>query len=404
MLRGMLRSPSAIPDSAPSAPARRARPQAPRRSAPPSRDRSAGPRWAAWVALALWVTASAAGAEVPRTIGYQGFLRARDGGPVDSAKELTFSLYDSQEGGSPRWSESQVVLFSQGHYTVFLGDASGCDAGPCTGLPPELFAEAGTLFLELSVDGAPFRPRQRLTASPFALTARDVRGGSVVVSGVTSSGVDAGLVRADALVCGSVTASGAIAAGSVSTGALAVSGTQTFGTRAGQHVNLYGSAYGEGVQASTLYLRTAGGLAVYRGGVHADAANNPGGGTTLLTLDGTGALTVPAGISAAAVATSGPISSTAAVTAASVSAPTVSATNVTAAGTVTAAAFAGAGVGPVVYACPTAPGNCPDHKARRCDGQLQLVSTCTVWDVSGTTCVRQTPDTDCTPRGRLVDP
>ncbi len=251
----------------------------------------------------LALTSSVAFGQVPAKIGYQGFLRALDGGPVDQLKELTFSLYDSPEGGAPRWTETQRVLFSQGHYAVFLGDASGCEAGPCRGLPPELFRQGGELFLELTVDGAPFRPRQRLSSSPFALmsqTAYDVRGGVAEVGSV-----DAGNVRTDTLTCGAVQA-GSVSASSVQTGSLSVGGVQSFGSRPGQHINLFGAGYGLGVQASTTYLRTGGGLAVHRGGTHNDAAVNPGGGTVLMSVDQAGALTTAGGVTAngAASATS----------------------------------------------------------------------------------------------------
>jgi hypothetical protein len=77
----------------------------------------------------------------------------------------------------------------------------------------------------------------------------------------------------------------------------------SFGNQVRQMINLFTSgatvSYGIGVQSSTLYFRTAGdqagnGFAWYKGGVHADAAGSPGtGGTKLMSLDGSGNLTVP---------------------------------------------------------------------------------------------------------------
>jgi len=76
-------------------------------------------------------------------------------------------------------------------------------------------------------------------------------------------------------------------------------GDVDFGTTPRQMLNLWGSLYGIGVQSSTLYQRTAagGGFAWYAGGVHNDAQDNPGGGTTVMTLDGSGDLNVTANAS-----------------------------------------------------------------------------------------------------------
>jgi len=66
------------------------------------------------------------------------------------------------------------------------------------------------------------------------------------------------------------------------------SGALGFGSRLGQHLSLYGTSYGLGIQNSTLYLRTGGELAVYAGGTHNDALGSSGGGTELLRANGAG--------------------------------------------------------------------------------------------------------------------
>ncbi len=73
-----------------------------------------------------------------------------------------------------------------------------------------------------------------------------------------------------------------------------------FGSRLGQHLSLWGSdgprRFGIGIQAQTLYSRTGGdagdGFAWHKGGVHNDGVRNPGGGQTLMTLDGENGLAV----------------------------------------------------------------------------------------------------------------
>ena len=58
-----------------------------------------------------------------------------------------------------------------------------------------------------------------------------------------------------------------------------------FGARTRQMLNLFNEDYGVGVQAATLYQRTGGEFAWYRGGSHSDDFLDPGGGTLLMRLD-----------------------------------------------------------------------------------------------------------------------
>jgi hypothetical protein len=75
-----------------------------------------------------------------------------------------------------------------------------------------------------------------------------------------------------------------------------ISGYTTYGATTRQMIDLYSSTYGIGVQASTFYQRTAAdaGFAWYEGGTHADDQNDPGGGTSLMTLSASGNLYVNA--------------------------------------------------------------------------------------------------------------
>jgi len=66
------------------------------------------------------------------------------------------------------------------------------------------------------------------------------------------------------------------------------SGNLDFGTATRQMLNLYGSTYGIGVQASDEYFRTAGQFYWYQGGAHNNANGNAGGGTTLMSLNTSG--------------------------------------------------------------------------------------------------------------------
>ena len=70
--------------------------------------------------------------------------------------------------------------------------------------------------------------------------------------------------------------------------------SQFFGFQTRQMLNLYGTSYGIGVQAATLYFRCdaspgdpLAGFRWYRGGTHNDANGNAGGGTELMSLGST---------------------------------------------------------------------------------------------------------------------
>jgi hypothetical protein len=71
-------------------------------------------------------------------------------------------------------------------------------------------------------------------------------------------------------------------------GDVLVGGALGFGSTTRQMLNLWGTGYAAGVQASTLYLRTDSSFALYRGGSHNDGALNAGGGAVLLAALNTG--------------------------------------------------------------------------------------------------------------------
>jgi len=75
-----------------------------------------------------------------------------------------------------------------------------------------------------------------------------------------------------------------------------------FGSTTRQMLNLYGTTYGIGVQAGTLFFRAdatyanAGGFSWFRGGTFNGGQNNPGGGTEMMRLDPSGNLKVQGSI------------------------------------------------------------------------------------------------------------
>lgn len=66
-----------------------------------------------------------------------------------------------------------------------------------------------------------------------------------------------------------------------------LSGSAYFGERGRQMFNLFGTGFGIGIQTAALYSRSGGGFAWHLGGTHSDITYDSGGGTTLMTLDGT---------------------------------------------------------------------------------------------------------------------
>ncbi|HYX38322.1 MAG TPA: hypothetical protein VE954_34910 [Oligoflexus sp.] len=69
---------------------------------------------------------------------------------------------------------------------------------------------------------------------------------------------------------------------------LAIKGSVDFGADVRQMVNLWNQEYGIGIQWGTEYFRTGGNFAFYKGGAHHNDTFNSGGGTTLMTIDGSG--------------------------------------------------------------------------------------------------------------------
>ena len=116
------------------------------------------------------------------------------------------------------------------------------------------------------------------------------RGNSVGVSGNSSSLLGYGVYGSSPLGIG-VYGTG-LEAGHFE-GDVTITGNVSFGKATRQMLDLYATTYGIGVQNFTLYQRTDSGFAWYLGGVHVDDQNSPGsGGKTLMTLDGSGLLTV----------------------------------------------------------------------------------------------------------------
>lgn len=99
-------------------------------------------------------------AQAPNLINFQSKI---DGLTSETAS-ITFSLYDTPDGGSPIWTESHAsVSVIDGFVRVLLGSE--------TDFPENAFYTSGERYLQLVVNGESFSPRLRLTSVAYALRA-----------------------------------------------------------------------------------------------------------------------------------------------------------------------------------------------------------------------------------------
>lgn len=100
---------------------------------------------------------------VPSKISYQGQLQGSNGLLVtDGNYTMTFSLFPQAIGGSPMWSETNVISVGKGLFNTYLGSV--------VPLPDAAFQ--GTTWLEVRVNGSNLRPRTAICSTGYALHAK----------------------------------------------------------------------------------------------------------------------------------------------------------------------------------------------------------------------------------------
>lgn len=130
------------------------------------------------LALTALLTVQLAGAAVPESISYQGYLTDRFGQPNSETLDITFSVYTAPVGGAALWTDVQSVSMFQGLFTVALGS----DANP---FPAGLFDTP--LWLGITVaDDNEMEPRRALTSVGFAFKADD----AISLQGLTPAELD----------------------------------------------------------------------------------------------------------------------------------------------------------------------------------------------------------------------
>ena len=142
---------------------------------------------AVFLACSALLLAASAGADVPRTISYQGYLTDGAGQALTGPTAITFRLYEALEGGEALWAEGHgAVELAEGRFTVALGSVTALELD---------FAEP--MFLEIQVGNEVLAPRLPLRSVPYAIRAATVADGAV-----TNISLAPGAITKDKLAAG----------------------------------------------------------------------------------------------------------------------------------------------------------------------------------------------------------
>jgi hypothetical protein len=137
---------------------------------------------------------------VPMMINVQGRLTDTSGNPISGTIQVAFDIYSVASGGSSMWSSRPIstTATSQGIFNLIV------DPGPNTfsGTFPEFTGDNYYLKIIVVNGGTdiPLSPRQRLVAVPLAITARNIRGGTVKASGEGSVAAVKGVYGVEPMV------------------------------------------------------------------------------------------------------------------------------------------------------------------------------------------------------------
>jgi len=121
----------------------------------------------AFGALAAGVTGPASAGLFAWTFTYQGQL-TQAGTPVNGTADLVFKLFDASTGGNQAGQTitANGVTLTDGRFTIELDFTNG-------GVIPGVF-DGSDRWLDITVNGTPLTPREKLTPSPHAIFAREL--------------------------------------------------------------------------------------------------------------------------------------------------------------------------------------------------------------------------------------
>ena len=151
--------------------------------------------------LLSFVTISAALADVPPMINYQGKLLTPTGASVaDTACVMQFAIYDAPTGGTLLWTETNnAVQVKKGLFSLLLGGISP--------LGPNIF-NTPNRFLGVKVGAdAEMTPRQQIVSSAFAFKAATADMAATAVNALMANTVPDGSITTTKIADGAVTAS-----------------------------------------------------------------------------------------------------------------------------------------------------------------------------------------------------
>ena len=131
---------------------------------------------------------------VPAYLSHHGFLADEAGNPLGSPNprnyDVLFRIFAASAGGSPLWTERQIVTVDQGAYDVILGEGSSFEGEPWPALDSVIASGPGnTRFLAVTVRAigtagadVTMSPRFLLASQPYAFLAGHARTASVLMS------------------------------------------------------------------------------------------------------------------------------------------------------------------------------------------------------------------------------
>jgi hypothetical protein len=111
---------------------------------------------------------SSVSVSVPPVLQFSNVATDEGGTPLTGTVSITFSLYNSSQGGQPLWTETQNVhLGNAGQYSVYLGLTQA------NGLPTNLFTSGQAQWLGVKIESQAEQPRVFLVSVPYAMKAGD---------------------------------------------------------------------------------------------------------------------------------------------------------------------------------------------------------------------------------------
>lgn len=112
-----------------------------------------------------------------RVLPFKGTIKQTDGAPLDTKRDAVFSLYTTEEGGTPVYSgsclgENGLEPTFNGSFSILVG--SDCGMKP---IPEEFFTSNAALYLGVKIGNEPeFSPRYQIITSTFSQDTNKLQG------------------------------------------------------------------------------------------------------------------------------------------------------------------------------------------------------------------------------------